>query len=155
MNKFRLYEETDYDDLLEMIRSLYREDPEGEPINEEKIRRTIAESRSYPEKLSIYMLSSGNVNVGYAILVYFWSNEYGGNIIFIDELYVKEPYRSQGIGTEFLSFAERIKNKVALQLETTPGNSRALAYYKKLGFVPSRNTHLMLIRPECPFDVNK
>jgi ribosomal protein S18 acetylase RimI-like enzyme len=145
MVKFRLYEENDYPDLLEMIISLYREDPEGQPIDEEKIRRTIAESRNYPEKLSIYMFSTGKVNIGYAILVYFWSNEYGGNIITIDELYVKEPYRSQGIGTEFLAFAERLENKAALQLETTPSNSRVLGYYKRLGFVPSENTHLMRI----------
>ena len=154
MIKFRLYEETDFDDLLEMIMSLYREDPEGEPIDEEKIRRTITESRSCPEKLSIYMFSTGKLNIGYAILVYFWSNEYGGNFISIDELYVKEPYRSQGIGTEFISFAERIENKAALQLETTPGSSRALAYYRRLGFVPSQNTHLMRIKQEHSPDVN-
>jgi len=36
--EFRLYQETDYPDLRDMIFSLYREDPEGESINEEKIR---------------------------------------------------------------------------------------------------------------------
>lgn len=132
-------------DLKEMIVSLYREDPEGESINEEKIKRTIAESRNNPGKLRIYMFRQENDNVGYAILVYFWSNEYGGDIINIDELYVKETCRNQGIGTEFLSFVERMDNKAALQLETTPSNSRALGYYRRLGFVPSGNTHLMLV----------
>lgn len=76
------------------------------------------------------------------ILVFFWSNEYGGNIVIIDELFVKEEYRSQGIGTEFFSFAEKFNNKAAIQLETTPFNKRALDYYKRLGFVPDENTHL-------------
>jgi ribosomal protein S18 acetylase RimI-like enzyme len=146
MIEFRAYEENDYADLKDMILSLYREDPEGEPIDEEKIRRTIAESRKYPEKLSIFMFCHKNENVGYAILVYFWSNEYGGNIVAIDELYVKERYRSRGFGTEFISFAVKMDGAAALQLETTPSNLRALEYYKRLGFVPSVNTHLMLIK---------
>lgn len=144
MIRFRLYEDRDYADLQEMIVSLYREDPEGEPMDEEKIRRTIAEFRKSPEKLSIYMIGDQNGNIGYAILVYFWSNEYGGNIISIDELYIRETHRNQGIGTEFFSFVEALENKAALQVETTPSNGRALGYYKRLGFEESENTHLVL-----------
>lgn len=146
MIRFSLYDENDCADLQEMIESLYREDPEGEPMNEEKIRRSVAEFRDHPEKLSIYMFRAGNINIGYAILVYFWSNEYGGNIVTIDELYVKEAFRNQGVGTKFLSYAAALENKAALQLETTPSNQRALEYYRRLGFVPSANTHLMLIK---------
>lgn len=141
--EFQLYREKDYTDLLEMMISLYQEDPEGEPINEVKIKRTIAESSKNPDKVIIYMVQRDGKNIGYAILVFFWSNEYGGNIVTIDELYVKEEYRSQGIGTEFFSFVERMDNKAALQLETTPSNQRAFDYYKRLGFIPSANTHLI------------
>lgn len=141
--EFKLYEKNDYQDLLKMIISLYREDPAGEPIDEEKINRTIAEYRQNPEKVSIYMLQRKKENIGYAILVYFWSNEYGGNIITIDELYVRAAYRSQGIATEFFSFLEQMENKAAFQLETTPANQRALEYYRRLGFVPSENTHMI------------
>jgi len=83
-----------------------------------KIKRTIAESRKNPDKVIIYMFQREKKNIGYAILVFFWSNEYGGNIVTIDELYVKEEYR-------------------------TPSNQRAFNYYKKLGFVPSGNNHLI------------
>jgi ribosomal protein S18 acetylase RimI-like enzyme len=141
--EFRLYREEDYVDLREMIFSLYREDPEGEPIDEEKVERTIAEFGKNPDKVSIYMIRRKEENVGYAILVYFWSNEYGGNIVTIDELYVKEEYRSQGAGTEFFSFVEKLENKKALQMETTPSNRRVYNYYKRLGFVPVENAHLI------------
>lgn len=141
--EFLLYMEKHFSDLREMIISLYQEDPEGESINEEKIKRTIAESSKNPDKVRIYMFQRNEKNIGYAILVFFWSNEYGGNIVTIDELYVKEEYRSQGIGTEFFSFVERMENKAALQLETTPSNQRAFNYYKRLGFIPSANTHLI------------
>lgn len=143
MTEFCLYEESDYKDLMDMIVSLYREDPEGEPMDEGKIKSTVGEFRKNPEKISIYMFKQGNECVGYAILVYFWSNEYGGNIVDIDELYVRERYRNQGIGTQFFSFVERMENRAALQLETTPSNRKALAFYERLGFVPSSNTRLI------------
>lgn len=141
--EFRLYKNKDYNDLIEMIRSLYREDPEGESIDEEKMKRTIEKYRSDPEQVMIYLLQRKKVNIGYAILVYYWSNEYGGNIITIDELYVREEYRNQGVATEFFYFLERMENKVALQLETTPSNRRAFQYYQRLGFVPGGNIHLI------------
>ena len=141
--EFRRYQEKDYIDLLEMIFSLYREDPEGKPIDEEKIKRTIDEFWKNPDKVKIYMFQTGDKNIGYAILVYFWSNEYGGDIITIDELYVNDACRGRGIATEFFSFVERMENKAALQLETTPSNQKAFNYYKRLGFVPSENMHLI------------
>ena len=32
---------------------------------------------------------------GYAIVIPFWSNEVGGNVLFIDELFVKPPARPE------------------------------------------------------------
>ena len=140
---FKLYEENDYKDLLLMITSLYDEDPEGEQISEFKINNTIIEFQENPQKLNIYMFKNCNENIGYAILVFFWSNEFGGNIINIDELYVVEKHRGKGIATKFLYYVEGIEKIEALQLETTPSNQNALEYYKRLGFLPSENTHLI------------
>lgn len=141
--EYRLYRDNDYKDLLKVIYSLYNEDPEGEPISENKINNTINEYKKNPQKISIYLFKKGDESIGYALLVYFWSNEYGGNILTIDELYVTEKYRSKGIATKFLSHIETFENIVALQLETTPSNQRVLEHYKRLGFLPSHNTHLI------------
>jgi len=140
---FNVYQDNDYKDLMQMIVSLYAEDAEGEQISEIKIKSTIAEFQENPQKINIYMFKNNDENIGYAILVFFWSNEFGGNIITIDELYVLKNYRGKGIAAEFLSYIKGIKGTVALQLETTPSNLRALNYYKRLGFSPSQNTHLI------------
>lgn len=142
-NEFIPYREYDYEDLIEMVLRLYREDPEGELMNEEKIRRTIEETKVHPDKVGIYMFKNQRENIGYAILVHCWSNEYGGNIVNIDELYVTEAYRSKGVATGFIEFAGRLEKTVALQLEVTPSNQRALTYYERMGFAPSANTHLL------------
>lgn len=140
---FKLYQDNDYDDLIQMILFLYDEDPGGEPIDEYKINATINEFKRNPQKINIYMFEKHGENIGYAILVYFWSNEWGGNILIIDELYVGENHRGKGVATEFFSFAENFENIAAVQLETTPSNQRVLEYYKRLGFAPCQNTHLI------------
>jgi ribosomal protein S18 acetylase RimI-like enzyme len=140
---FELFKDSDYNDLKDMILQLYQEDPEGEPMSITKIDDTVKEYKINPNKVSIYMLKSQGGNIGYAILVYFWSNEYGGNIVTIDELYINKSHRGKGISTEFLSLVEKLENIVAIQLEVTPSNQRTLSYYKRLGFLPSQNTHLI------------
>lgn len=77
--EFKLYQENDYSDLLQMIFSLYDEDPEGEQISECKIKNTISEFQKNPQKIGIYMFKKGDENIGYALLVFFWSNEYTFN----------------------------------------------------------------------------
>lgn len=90
--EFQLYQESDYQDLSEMVFALYAEDPDGEPMTRGKIDNTISEFQKHPDKIHIYMFKNGVENIGYAIIVHFWSNEYGGDILDIDELYVKEKY---------------------------------------------------------------
>lgn len=141
--EFKKYSTNDYKELLEMINDLYNEDPEGQQMDEYKVNATISESINNPQKLNIIMFAKDNKIIGYSIFVYYWSNEYGGNILNIDELYVKKEFRNQGVSTYFFSFIEKMDNIVAFQLETTPSNQRALNYYEQLGFKQSMNTHLI------------
>ena len=139
------YEEKDYDDLREMMYCLYEEDPEGLPITDLKIKNTIAESLARPEKIRIVMIRDEGANIGYGLLVFFWSNEYGGDVIDIDELFIKKEYRNRRIATDFIrSQISAGKTAVAVQVEATKSNSAAERLYKRLGFEQSPNTHLIL-----------
>ena len=139
------FEEKDSGDLRDMMFRLYEEDPEGEPITDEKIRKTINECKNCPEKVRLIMLSADGRNIGYCILVYFWSNEYGGDAAVIDELYIMEEYRNQGIGTAFIKhLMNGNKNAVSLEVESTPSNKAAARLYKRLGFKKSENDHMVL-----------
>jgi GNAT superfamily N-acetyltransferase len=86
--------------------------------------------------------------VGYALLINFWSNEYGGIVLNIDELYVVPERRGAGTGTAFLNYlaAGHPGDCVALKLEVLPYNRRALRLYEKLGFEKSDRD--FLIRPK-------
>jgi len=137
---------SDYKDITDMIHALYKEDPPGMPMSTEKITNTLNEFEKHPDKGTIMVLKNGPNVIGYSILANFWSNEFGGNVLIIDELYIKEVYRSQGIGTNFIKHLKDIKfaNAVALQLEITSSNKRARKLYESLGFKKYKNDILML-----------
>ena len=142
---YRDFEERDFEDLRDMIFCLYDEDPEGLPINDEKIGKTTREYKKHPEKLRVVMILKDGEAVGYGILVFFWSNEYGGNIVVIDELYVKKAYRNARIATDFIkSRMAACENAAALEVETTASNSAATRLYKRLGFESAENNRLVL-----------
>jgi len=50
MEVFRTYEERDFQRLCEMVLGLYEEDPPGQEMNEEKIRKTLDQLQKFPEK---------------------------------------------------------------------------------------------------------
>lgn len=142
----RDYEDHDYSEFVGMVNALYREDPEGKPMELSKVAATVNEYKNHPEKIRIVLLLKKNEVIGYSILVHFWSNEYGGNILVVDELYIKEKYRNAGIGSYFIKQLEESGDCAAIQLETTPSNERACHYYRRLGFEVSENTHLVKVK---------
>ena len=141
---FRNFNESDRRALEKMILTLYNEDDYGEPMSSDKIEKTITELRQHPEKGAITIFENEHGVVGYAITIFFWSNELGGNVAEIDELYVKSEWRNNGIGTKFLDYSANLNkhNIVGLQLEVTPTNERALDYYLQYGFKESKNKQL-------------
>ena len=73
---------------------------------------------------------------GYALLIPYWSNEFGVTLLFIDELFVIAQARSRGIARQFFAFlaASRPFRAVALALEVDPTNERAKNLYESIGF---------------------
>lgn len=143
--KYRKYKNEDNEVVFGMIKALYRKDPGGKPISDENIELTIRELPSHPDKGSIIMFDNDGEIVGYSILVNYWSNEYGGNILLLDELYISPDFRGKGIGTAFVKdlIKNRFNNSVAIKLEVTPANVKAGKLYERIGFRLTRNSHMM------------
>jgi GNAT superfamily N-acetyltransferase len=135
-------------ELLEMMRSLYEEDPAGPGNTPGKphFERTIQFLSQHPDSGRIVLLELNNTLQGYAILIPYWSNEFGGTLLFVDELFVKPQARGQGIGRQFFEHLrqDRPYDAVACALEVSPKNDRARRLYTSLGFEP--RSHAMLFR---------
>jgi ribosomal protein S18 acetylase RimI-like enzyme len=141
---FRAVCDHDLPNLEQMIFALYREDEYGEVMSCQKIQHTVQELMQHPEKGRIIVFCLGKAVVGYSIVIYYWSNEYGGNIAVINELYIQPQCRGKGIDTCFLEYIVAVGggSVKGLQLEVTPVNEKAFAYYCRQDFEPEKNRHL-------------
>jgi GNAT superfamily N-acetyltransferase len=151
---WRLATSADANDIIEMSRALYEEDPAAEPVPDEHTQRTIDALERDPVRGKAVILEVNGVGSGYAFLISFWSNELGGEVIVIDELYVKPAYRRQGYGRALIEQLPTsnqlwVGRAVALELEVTPQNSRAATLYTALGFKPIKNSRLRLLVKEA------
>lgn len=122
-----------------MCTALQAEDPGPRPVPPEHIRRTLRTLRDEPARGRAVVLEQQGRVGAYALIVSFWSNELGGNVDVIDELYVEPGQRGQGHATRLIEAlaaqtAPFAASAVALALEVTPGNVRARRLYERLGF---------------------
>lgn len=83
-----------------------------------------------------YMMEYSGKVVGYALLAKTFSQEAGGLVVWIEELFLLPEYRNKGLGTEFFQFVkETIEPNVArVRLEVEPDNTDAIRLYKQMGF---------------------
>ncbi|MBC7693564.1 MAG: GNAT family N-acetyltransferase [Methylotenera sp.] len=80
---------------------------------------------------------SGGELSGYLILAHSFSIEYRGKDAFIDEFYLREKYRGQGLGHQVLKEVQahaRSDGIEVLHLEVERKNARAMGLYRKVGF---------------------
>ena len=85
----------------------------------------------------VWLVSAGPELVGYAVLTYGYSLEFGGRYGLVDELYVRPGWRGQGVGQatlEFVASQGRAVGLSALRLEVERGNRRAIGLYQRQGF---------------------
>jgi GNAT superfamily N-acetyltransferase len=122
-----------------MCQALYNDGATQHPMNPEHINRTLLAFETQPYLGEIILFWGEENIVGYASLSNFWSNEWGGNILHIDELFVEENHRGKGITHTFFEWLDQhYKQKNLAQayaLEVSPQNPNAQKLYEKLGFI--------------------
>ena len=143
-----MHDRDHFADVAAMMSRLYAEDPAQHPINPRSFPKTLRFLLANPSRGRVILLKKHRQLVGYALLIPFWSNEFAGTLLFIDELFVLPQHRGHGIATTFFS---RLKlhppfNAIALALEVTRTNRRAKRLYQSLGFVRRTNEILVLRR---------
>lgn len=144
--KYRPFKTSDSKVVAKLIHALYQEVPGGKQMTPQKIQNSFDSLTKHPDRGTIMVVEHEREIIGYAILINFWSNEFGGNITAIDELYLKKEFRSQGIGTNFIKYLAEKKfgNSVALELEVIPANKKARELYERLGFKLDKNDTFIL-----------
>ncbi len=147
MSSWRATGPSDHDVVVRLMRALYTEDPSPFGMAEDKARRTLARLEAEPARGCAVLFEHAGAPAGYALLASVWSNELGGVICVVDELFVEPALRGRGLASGFLrALLERrapwFGDAVAVELEVTPGNARARTLYERLGFATKKNATL-------------
>ncbi|MBR3050254.1 MAG: GNAT family N-acetyltransferase [Selenomonadaceae bacterium] len=83
-----------------------------------------------------FVFVDGEKIIGYGIIAKSYSTEFGGECIWLEDIFIAEEYRGRGVGTKFISYVKKLFPDKILRLETETDNDKALNLYKRLGFEP-------------------
>lgn len=126
--------EKDKECYLEMAKTFYQSDVVLSPIPDENIEKTfhlLMEGTPFAEA---FIFEYEEKIAGYALLARTWSQEAGGEVIWIEEILVLPEFRSKGIGKAFFSFLEEKFPAKRFRLEVEKDNEKAVKLYHSLGF---------------------
>ncbi|MGV6803816.1 MAG: N-acetyltransferase family protein [Ruegeria sp.] len=85
----------------------------------------------------VYLIGPSRAPLGYIILTFGWSVEFGGLDGFVDEIYIRPAVRGRGIATEVLLDLPKAlagAGLTALHLEVDRSNDAAHKLYLRTGF---------------------
>ena len=122
------------EEVIEMMRTFYASPAVSTNGSEAIFRADVEACVGDSPYLEGYVFLEDSRIVGYGMLAKSFSTEFGKPCVWIEDLYVKETYRGNGIGTQFLRFIEAKYPTALLRLEAEAENERALSVYQKCGF---------------------
>ncbi|HZS46763.1 MAG TPA: GNAT family N-acetyltransferase [Blastocatellia bacterium] len=141
--EFKPAAHSDIETLIAFMRELYLHD--NTFFDEANTRKALDKILTDDSVGRVFVIEIGDEMVGYTVLTFGYSLEFHGRDAFIDELYISEPYRRQGIGKKTISHLESICGSLgidALHLEVERENTNAQAVYRNIGF-KDHNRYLM------------
>ncbi|MBE9575363.1 GNAT family N-acetyltransferase [Flavobacterium proteolyticum] len=130
MTTFKLLEIADIEIITQMMQDFYAID--NYPMDVEVAKTLFQEFISNEHLGKSWLIYSEKEIVGYIILTFIFSFEYGGKIAFVDELFIKQTARGKGFGKEAIQFIQSEVPKLSLKLlylEVEPHNENAQKLY--------------------------
>ena len=121
--------------LLNFMQRYYEFD---EILFNESVARLTLGTLLTDENLGVaYLIEEDSRAIGYIVLTFGFSLEFGGRYSFIDEFFIDAQLRGRGFGTETLRLLEaeaRRHGVKAIHLEVELDNTEARDFYKSKGF---------------------
>ena len=120
--------------VLEMMRVFYRSDAVWTNGSEEIFEADVDSCIGDSPYLEGYILELDGKIQGYAMIAKSFSTEFGKPCIWIEDLYLQEEARNQGLGQGFFAFITQKYAGSLFRLEVEEENRRAIHVYEKCGF---------------------
>lgn len=130
--------------LIALVESFHAE--EGITLSDENRRAGVAPLLDGIPHGCAYLIGPPRSPIGYVVITFGWSVEFGGLDAIIDELYVRPGVRGRGIASEALVALPRALaggGLRAIHLEVDKNNAPALKLYRRAGFETRDNYMFM------------
>jgi GNAT superfamily N-acetyltransferase len=130
--------------LLSLMRAMQEDDPWSVPFEEDRVRTAVEHLLANPGFGQAWLVREDGRIVGYAVMSFDYSLEYGGRNAWVDEIFIAKEARGKGLGERVMDFVERAAREAgvtAIHLEVNPGN-KAITLYRRHGF-EEHDRHLM------------
>ena len=132
--KIRLMTRADKEQVKEMMRIFYASPAVLSNGSEEIFENDVENCVNESPYLEGYILEEDANICGYGMVAKSFSTEFGKPCMWIEDLYLKEPYRGMGLGSQFLNYVVEKYPEAIVRLEVEEENERAIKTYKKCGF---------------------
>lgn len=81
-----------------------------------------------------FVFVAGEKIIGYGITARSYSTEFGGECVWIEDIFVESEYRGRGVGSEFIRHVKKLYPDKILRLEAEADNIKTVELYKRFGF---------------------
>ena len=142
--QIRLARPEDLATLLPLVAAFHAE--EGIESSEDQQRAAVGPLLEGIPYGAVYLIGPARAPVGYIIVTFSWSVEFGGMDGFVDELFIRPAVRGRGIASEVLIALPRTLSEAgirALHLEVDRDNEPAQRLYTRARFQPRDRYMLM------------
>lgn len=135
MDNIREVRAEDKEIFISMLDEFYHSEAVLHPVpyeNYENVFQEVVFSKQY---MDAYLFTLDNEIAGFTTLAKTFSTEVGGQVIWIEELYIKKQFQSRGLGRKIFPFIEKTyPNVKRIRLEVESDNEKAIKLYEKMGF---------------------
>ena len=120
--------------VIDMMRRFYNSPALITNGSEEIFASNVDNCLNNSPYLEGFVFIAENKVIGYGMLAKSFSTEFGGECIWIEDIYLEEEFRGQGRGSKFIQYVKEKYFDKILRIEAERDNERALETYKKQGF---------------------
>ncbi len=124
-------DETEY---IKMAEDFYNSPAVLSPVPCSHFENTFEELMKSSVYAEAFIFEISSEIAGYGLIAKTYSQEAGGMVVWIEEIYVKEAYRNMGLGSEFIEYVKTNIPAKRYRLETEPENIKAQELYKRHSF---------------------
>ena len=147
MTALHLAKPDDLPRLLPLVAAFHQ--GEGIAQSEDHVSAALAPLLEGNPLGAVYLIGPARAPIGYVVITFTWSVEYGGLDAVVDELYIRPAVRGRGIASEVLATLPRALREAgvrALHLEVHRDNETARRLFARAGFSP-RDGYTRMSKP--------